>query len=450
MSSAGVVMGMRKTVVIVGGGAAGMSAASRVKKMRPEWDVKVFEATEWVSHAPCGIPYVVEGIAEKEKLMHYPPEVFIKKRGIDLHLRAEVIEVDQGTVRVREEDGEKTYGWDYLLFANGASPRIPPIEGIDLPGVFTADLPPDAVAMRDYLEKNPVEDVVIIGGGYIGVEMAEAFATQGKGVTLIERNPRIMQKAFDREITDVLEGEMRKKLNLRTEEITLRIEGKDRVEKVVTDADEYRADLVVVATGIRPNTELAKGIGVRIGETGAIWTNERMQTSVENVYAAGDVAETKHVITGRRVWIPLAPAGNKMGYVAGSNIAGRGIHFPGVLGTSITKFFDVEIGKTGLTEAEAIREGYDVRTAFIKATTRPHYYPGARPIWLKGVVDNETNRLLGVQAVGSGVLPRVDTAAAMLMTGFTTRDAFFTDLAYAPPFAPVWDPLIILARVLKF
>ncbi|WP_297461823.1 CoA-disulfide reductase [Thermococcus sp.] len=440
----------RKTVVVIGGGAAGMSAASRVKKLRPEWDVKVFEATEWVSHAPCGIPYVVEGISPIEKLMHYPPEVFIKKRGIDLHLKARVVEVEEGKVHVREGDGEHTYEWDYLVFANGASPRVPPIEGIDLPGVFTADLPPDAVAIREYMEKNPVEDVVIIGGGYIGVEMAEAFAAQGKKVTLIERNERVMARAFDREVTDILEEEMRKRINLRTQEITLRIEGKKRVEKVITDAGEYKADLVIIATGIRPNVELAKQIGVRIGETGAIWTNEKMETSVENVYAAGDVAETKHIITGRRVWVPLAPPGNKMGYVAGSNIAGREIHFPGVLGTSVTKFFEVEIGKTGLTEADAIREGYDIRTAFIKASTRPHYYPGARPIWLKGVVDNETNRLLGLQAVGAEILPRIDTAAAMLTAGFTTRDAFFTDLAYAPPFAPVWDPLIVLARVLKF
>ncbi len=441
---------MRKTVVIIGGGAAGMSTASRVKRLKPEWDVKVFEATGWVSHAPCGVPYVVEGISPKEKLMHYPPEVFIKKRGIDLHMKSEVIEVDEGKVRVREPDGEHTYEWDYLVFANGASPRVPPIEGIDLPGVFTADLPPDAVAIREYLERNPVENVVIIGGGYIGVEMAEAFAAQGKNVTLVERNERVMAKAFDKEVTDVLEEEMRKKINLRTQEITLRIEGRGRVEKVITDAGEYKADLVIVATGIRPNVELAKEMGVRIGETGAIWTNEKMQTSVENVYAAGDVAETRHLLTGRRVWIPLAPAGNKMGYVAGTNIAGKEVHFPGVLGTSVTKFFDVEIGKTGLTEAEAMKEGYDVRTAFIKAGTRPHYYPGSRPIWLKGVVDNETNRLLGLQAVGAEILPRIDTAAAMLTAGFTTKDVFFTDLAYAPPFAPVWDPLIVLARVLKF
>ncbi|AEC52163.1 NADH oxidase (noxA-1) [Pyrococcus sp. NA2] len=441
---------MRKTVVIIGGGAAGMSAASRVKRLKPEWDVKVFEATEWVSHAPCGIPYVVEGISPPEKLMHYPPEVFIKKRGIDLHLKAEVIEVDTGYVRVREGEKEESYEWDYLVFANGASPQVPAIEGVELRGVFTADLPPDALAIREYMKKNNAQNVVVIGGGYIGVEMAEAFAAQGKNVTMIVRGDRVLRRSFDKEITDILEDKLRRHVNLRLQEVVMRIEGDGKVEKVITDAGEYKAELVILATGIKPNIELAKELGVRIGKTGAIWTNERMQTSVENVYAAGDVAETKHIITGRRVWIPLAPAGNKMGYVAGSNIAGREIHFPGVLGTAVTKFMDIEIGKTGLTEAEAIREGYDIRTAFIKASTRPHYYPEAREIWLKGVVDNETNRLLGVQAVGAEILPRIDAAAAMLMAGFTTKDAFFTDLAYAPPFAPVWDPLIVLARVLKF
>ncbi len=441
---------MSKRVVVIGGGAAGMSAASRVKRLKPDWDVKVFEATEWVSHAPCGVPYVVEGISPKEKLMHYPPEFFIKKRGIDLHLNAKVVEVEQGQVRVQEKDGEHKYEWDYLVFANGASPKLPPIEGIDLEGVFTADLPPDAVAIREYMQKYDVKDVVVIGTGYIALEIAEAFAAQGKNVTLIGRSERVLRKSYDKEITDIVEAKLREHINLRLQELTIRIEGKERVEKVVTDANEYKADLVVIATGIKPNIELAKQLGVRIGETGAIWTNEKMQTSVENVYAAGDVAETKHIITGRRVWVPLAPPGNKMGYVAGSNIAGNEIHFPGVLGTSITKFMDLEIGKTGLTESEALKEGYDVKTGFIEARTKPHYYPGGKKIWLKAVADKETDKLLGLQAVGSDVLPRIDAFAITLQAGFTTKDLFFADLAYAPPFAPVWDPLIVLARVLKF
>lgn len=439
-----------KRVVIIGAGAAGMSTASRVKRLRPDWDVKVFERSEWVSHAPCGVPYVVEGISPQEKLMHYPPEFFIKKRGIDLHLNAEVIEVEQGRVRVRENDTEKNHEWDYLVFANGASPHSLNIEGVNLQGVFTADLPPDAVAIREYMEKNDVRNVVVIGTGYIALEMAEAFVVQGKNVTLIGRSERVLRKTFDKDITDIVEQKLREHINLRLGEQTLRIEGKEKVEKVITDASEYNADLVIIATGIKPNIELAQQLGVKIGETGAIWTNERMQTSIENVYAAGDVAETKHLITGKRVWVPLAPPGNKMGYVAGSNIAGVDITFPGVLGTAITKFMDLEIGKTGLTEQEALKDGYDVKTAFIEARTKPHYYPGGKKIWLKAVADKESGKLLGLQAVGAEILPRIDTFAVALQAGFTTKDLFFADLAYAPPFAPVWDPLVILARVLKF
>lgn len=441
---------MKKTVAVIGGGAAGMSAASRVKRLKPEWDVKVFEATEWVSHAPCGVPYVVEGISPKEKLMHYPPEFFIKKRGIDLHINADVVEVEQGSLRVREGDGERKYEWDYLVFANGASPQVPALKGCGLEGIFTADLPPDAVAIREYMEKHEVDDVVVIGTGYIALEMAEAFAAQGKNVTLIGRSERVLRKTFDREITDIVEEKLREHLNLRLEELTQGFEGDGKVEKVITDEGEYKADLVIVATGIKPNIELAKKLGVRIGETGAIWTNERMQTSVENVYAAGDVAETRHLITGRRVWVPLAPPGNKMGYVAGSNIAGVDITFPGVLGTSITKFMDLEIGKVGLTEQEALKEGYDVKSAFIKAGTKPHYYPGSKRIWLKAVMDKESKKLLGLQAAGAEILPRIDAFSIALQAGFTTKELFFADLAYAPPFAPVWDPLVVLARVLKF
>ncbi|NPA47261.1 MAG: FAD-dependent oxidoreductase [Thermococci archaeon] len=441
---------MGKKVVIVGGGAAGMSAASRVKKLRPDWNVTVFEATEWVSHAPCGIPYAVGGLTSEDDLMHYPPEFFIKKRGIDLHMKARVVEVEQGSVRVQEEDGEHSYDWDYLILANGASPKVPPIPGRELEGVFTADLPPDAVKMRRYIEDNDVRSAVVIGAGYIGIEMAEAFVERGLRVTLVEARDRVMARVHDPEITDVIEGKLRENLTLLTGELVHSIEGDGRVRKVVTDSGEYPADIVVIATGVRPNTELAEQIGARIGETGAVWTNPRMETSVENVYAAGDVAETVNIITGQRTWIPLAPAGNKMGYVAGVNVAGGSLEFPGVLGTAITKFMDLEIGRTGLTEEEAREAGYDVKTAFIKASTVPHYYPGAREIHLKGVADAETGRLLGVQAVGARVLPRIDTAAAMLQAGFKVKDVFFTDLAYAPPFAPVWDPLVVLARVLKF
>ncbi len=435
-------------VVVIGGGAAGMSAASRVKALRPEWDVKVFESTEFVSHAPCGIPYVVEGLSESSKdLMYYTPQFFREKRGIDLHTGARVVEAGDGYIRVEENGKESRYEWDKLVIATGASPRIPPIDGTDLKNVFTADLPPDADVIK--AASKDAKNVVIIGAGYIGVEMSEAFVALNKNVTLIGIYDYPLPR-FDEEMGRIIKEKMAEKVNLRMNEHAIAIEGKKKVEKVVTDKGEYPADLVIIATGVKPNTELAEQLGCRIGETRAIWTDSKMQTSVENVYAAGDCAETVHMVTGKRVWIPLAPPGNKMGYVAGVNIAGGNLEFPGVLGTQLTKFFDLGIGATGLTEKAAVKEGFEVKTAMIKAKTRVHYYPGAEDTWVKVVAEKESNRILGAQVLGADVAMRVNIFATMIQGGFTTRDAFFADLGYAPPFTPIWDPVVVAARVLKF
>ena len=435
-------------VAIIGGGAAGMSAASRVKALKPEWEVSVFEATSFVSHAPCGIPYAIEFDFGSEELMYYKPEVFVKERGIDLHLNARVIEVDYGKLRVEENGKEKTYEWDKLLIATGASPKVPKIEGVDLENVFTVDLPPDADRIRKAAKE--AENVVIIGAGYIGVEMAEAFSAINKKVTVIEFLDRPLA-TFDREISNIVREEMEKKVELKLEESVEAVEGKDKVEKVVTDKGEYKADLVILATGVKPNVELAKQLGVELGETGAIKTNAKMETNVENVYAAGDCAETINLVTKKPAWIPLAPAGNKMGYVAGVNMAGGNIEFPGVVGTQITKFYDLQIGKTGLTEEEAKKEGFNVKSAFIQANTKVHYYPGAKKTFIKAIKDADTNRILGAQVAGyEMVTMRINVFATAIQAGFTTKDLFFADLAYAPPFTPIWDPVIVSARVLKF
>ncbi|WP_290902536.1 FAD-dependent oxidoreductase [Ferroglobus sp.] len=435
-------------VAIIGGGAAGMSAASRVKALKPEWEVSVFEATSFVSHAPCGIPYAIEFDFGSEELMYYKPEVFVKERGIDLHLNARVIEVDYGKLRVEENGKEKTYEWDKLLIATGASPKVPKIEGVDLENVFTVDLPPDADRIRKAAKE--AENVVIIGAGYIGVEMAEAFSAINKKVTVIEFLDRPLA-TFDKEISNIVREEMEKKVELKLEESVEAIEGKDKVEKVVTDKGEYKADLVILATGVKPNVELAKQLGVELGETGAIKTNAKMETNVENVYAAGDCAETINLVTKKPAWIPLAPAGNKMGYVAGVNMAGGNIEFPGVVGTQITKFYDLQIGKTGLSEEEAKKEGFNVKSAFIQANTKVHYYPGAKKTFIKAIKDADTNRILGAQVAGyEMVTMRINVFATAIQAGFTTKDLFFADLAYAPPFTPIWDPVIVSARVLKF
>ncbi len=439
-----------RNIVIIGGGAAGMSAASRIRKLRPDWKITVLEASEWVSHAPCGIPYVVEGISALDRLMHYRPEFFIRERNIDLHIRARVTTVREGEVVAREEEGERRYPWDRLLFATGALPRRPPIPGTDLAGVFTADLPPDAGIIRQYMEEHDVRKVVVIGTGYVALEMAEAFVGRGMQVTLIGRSDRVLRRTLDREITDMVGARLAGELDLRLQETTRAIEGSGRVEQVVTERAVLPADLVILATGIRPDTALAESLGVVLGESGAIRTDDRMQTSCANVYAAGDVAECRHLLTGKNTWIALAPPGNKMGFVAGSNMAGHDIRFPGVVGTAITRFMDLEIGRTGLGEEEARRAGFEVKSAVINTSTGPAYFPGHGELRLKGIAEQESGRLLGLQAAGRGVLARIDTFALALQQGCTLRDLFFSDLAYAPPFAPVWDPLVTLARVLKF
>jgi len=435
-------------VAVIGGGAGGMSAASRVKALKPEWRVSVFEATNFVSHAPCGIPYVVEELTDTSKLMYYPPSVFIEKRGIDLHMNTEVTKLEKGRLRYIENGNEKEMDWDYLLIATGASPRVPPVEGVELDKVFTVDLPPDAEMIHKAAKG--VEEVVIVGAGYIGVEMAEAFAATGKKVTLIGKYDYPLPR-FDKEIGEIVKKEVEKKVNYRGSELVEAFEGKDRVERVMTDKNEYKADLVIIAIGVKPNVELAKELGVKVGKTGAIETDSRMRTNLENVFAVGDCAECRHMITGKNVWIPLAPGANKMGYVAGINIAGGDIEFPGVLGTQITKFFDLEIAGTGLNEKQAREAGFEPKSTFIKALTKVHYYPGGKETRLKVIIDSKTKRVLGAQIVGyEAVFARVNTMAAAIQAGFTTKDLFFADLAYAPPFAPTWEPLIVAARVLKF
>uniref|UniRef100_A0A7J2TIT6 CoA-disulfide reductase n=1 Tax=Archaeoglobus fulgidus TaxID=2234 RepID=A0A7J2TIT6_ARCFL len=433
-------------VLIIGGGAAGMTAASRVKAMRPDWEVIVFEETNFVSHAPCGIPYVIEGISRADHLMYYPPEFFRKERGIDVRTNAKVLEVGEGFLRVRENGRESRYEWDKLLIATGALPKLPNVKGIDLDGIVTIRHPANAEKLKRKVDE--AKKVVIIGAGYLGVEMAEAVSALGKKVTVIEFLDQPLPN-LDREIAEIVKSEMEKKVDLRLGERLEAFEGKDRVETVVTNKNSYECDLAIVATGVRPNVELAKMLGCKIGETGAIWVDDRMQTSVENVYSAGDCAETRHLVTGKRVWIPLAPAANKMGYVAGVNISGGNLEFPGVLGTQLTKFFDLEIGSTGLNERMAKAEGFRVKSTLIRAKTRVHYYPGGKDIVLKVVAD-EDGRILGAQAVGSDVAMRINVFSVIIQAGFKTKDVFFSDLAYAPPLTPIWDPIIVSARTLKF
>ncbi len=428
-------------VAIVGGGAAGMSAASRIKALQPSWDVKVFEKSKFVSHAPCGIPFYVSGaVAHFEELCVYDVGYFRRERGIDVHTNAKVVEVGEGYLIAEENGKEVQYEWDKLLFATGARAQRLNVEYEELEGVLCVNDIQNAEKVK--IEAMRAENIVIIGSGYIGVEMAEAISRLGKRVTVIEAQERPLPE-YDAEIAAILKAEMEKRIELKLSERVVAFDGKDRVEKVITNKDEYACDMAIVAVGVHPNTEIAAKL-VELGKSGAIKTNSRMETTAEDVYAAGDCAESINVVTGKPDWIPLAAPANKMGYVAGVNMAGKELHYPGSLKSQLTSFYDLEIGKVGLSEHEAIREGYEVVSAFITSRSCARYLPNGL-LHLKVVADR-SGKLLGVQAAGNGVAMRIYAASALLYNGCNVKDLFFTDFPYYPPVSRVWDPLVVAAR----
>lgn len=440
-------------VVIVGGGAAGASAAARAKRLRPEANVVLVEATEMITHAPCAIPYYVEGVVgSASKLAMYSAEDFEKSRGVRVLTNAKALDIDldKRTILIAKSNGKReTVKWDKLVLATGALPKPPPVPGLDLGGVFTIRHPAGAVKLREELHK--ASAVAIVGASYLGIEMAEALLALGKKVLIVERSKQVMP-SLDSEIAGLVAKELvARGAELHLSEELVELRGQGRVRELVTSAGSYNVDAVILATGIKPNTGLAERAGIKLGVTGAVEVNEYMETSAENVYAAGDVAEKVHRVTGRRVWIPLAPTANKEGHVAGTNaVLGRALRFSGVLGTAITKFFNLYVGKTGLTERETRELGLNYRATTISAKTKAHYYPGSSEVTIKLVIEGSTGRILGAQIAGydDAVAAYLDALAIAIDRRMTVEELFFADLGYMPAVAPVWHPLITVARVL--
>lgn len=438
-------------VVVVGGNAAGMSAASKAKRVNPKLEVIVFEKSKYVSYAPCGIPYYLSGeVAEIDKLIHIPVEVFRRDRGIDVRLESEVLKVDPSektvTVLDMKTHREYTVEYDKLVLATGAKPITPKVTGVELEGIHYVRNLEDAITVKRELKKSKI--IGIVGGGYIGLEIAEALSKLNKKVLLFEMLPHILP-SFDYEISSIAESVLKSKgIELHLSEPVTEFKGKKRIEEIVTENKSYKVDMAILAIGVKPNTKLAVEAGLKIGSTGGIVVNSRMETSIPGIYSAGDNTETRHLITGKPTYTPLAPVANKMGRIAGENVAGGRAEFLGVLGTAGLKLFNVELARTGLSEREAINEGFNVSTVRIKANTRSSYYPGVKEITLKLVVDRDSSRLIGAQAVGGeGVISRINTLATALTFKARIRDLTLLDLVYSPPFGPVWDPIIVAANV---
>jgi NADPH-dependent 2,4-dienoyl-CoA reductase/sulfur reductase-like enzyme len=369
-------------------------------------------------------------------------------------VRHEVLAIDPTahTVRVRnrESGAEFTELWDELLLTAGGSPVRPPLPGLDLPGVFALRTVEDALAIRGWVEERQPARGVIVGGGYIGLELAEALAAHGIALTLLERLPQVLP-SLDPELAAHAQAELaRQGIEVRLGQSVEGLAGDERVREVLAGGERIRTDIVILAVGVRPSAELARAAGIALGPTGAVAVDDHQRTNVPHIWAAGDVAEAHHRVTGRPAWVPLGTTANKQGKTAGENLGGGDARFGGIVGTSVVKVFDLEAASSGLTEARARAEGYAVQTVSATANSRAHYMPGHQDIHVKLVYEEGTRRLLGGQLVGrEGVAKRIDIIAAALHGGWTVDELAELDLAYAPPFSPVWDPLLVAAHLAR-
>ncbi|WP_280320256.1 FAD-dependent oxidoreductase [Nocardia wallacei] len=447
---------MSERVVIVGADAAGMAAASQARRLRTasELEIVVFERGHFTSYSACGIPYWVGGdVADRDDLIARTPEEH-RAREIDLRLRTEVREIDVPGRRVRTHDletgGESWRDYDKLVLATGASPIRPPLPGVDAAGVHGVQTLDDGQALIDTLDSTPGRRAVVVGAGYIGVEMSEALINRGYQVTMINRGAEPMS-TLDPDM-GVLIGKAMRGLGIQVvgnaEVTAIRTDARGRVRAVATADAEYPADVVVLGLGVRPATELARAAGLPLGASGGLLTDLAMRVrGHENIWAGGDCVEVLDLVSGAQRHIPLGTHANKHGQIIGAGVGGDYATFPGVVGTAVSKVCDLEVARTGLREKDARAAGLQYVTVVIESTSRAGYFPGAAPMTVKMLAERRSGRLLGVQIVGrEGAAKRIDIAAVALTARMTVEQLTALDLGYAPPFSPVWDPVLVAAR----
>ena len=439
---------MAERLVVIGGDAAGMSAATNARRGRPDLEIVVLEMGRRTSYSACGIPYLVGGaVDELDDLVVRTPQEFRDQHRIDVRTRhrAVAIDLDARRVEVRALDQSRTFhlGFDLLQVATGAEPVRPDLPGIDAPWIHGVQNLEDAARLLTAIEERPCQRVVVVGGGYIGLEMAEAFVDRGSAVTLLDSAPqplRSVDPAFGRRITEVL----------RSYGVDVRcgtqVEGFG--EHVVhTSTGDVAADLVVLGIGVLPAAAIGIDAGLTAGAKGAIAVDHRQRTSAEGVYAAGDCADVFHLVSQRQIHLPLGTVANKAGRVAGVNLGGGYATFPGVLGTAVTRICETEVARTGLSEHEAREVGIECVTGTAEATSRAGYFPGAVDVTAKVLAERGTGRLIGAQIIGADrVGKRIDTMATAITARLTVAELLDLDLAYAPSVSPLVDPFQVAAR----
>ncbi len=466
----------QEKLIVIGGVAAGMSAASSYKRIIPEAEVLVLEKDYFISYGACSLPYFIsDDVKDFNQLISLTPNVAMEERGIKVLTRHEVlgIDTDMHKVHAKNLDKEESmeFAYDKLVIATGGLPIKPPLPGIDLQHVFTIRTLLDGIEIKKYIDEwgsfhvcigspeclyinrfgagKRQMKAIIVGGGYIGMEMCESLHKRGLEVTVIEKMDRVLGN-MDTSITNIVEEKIIEK-GVKIFKGTS-VEGfageNGIVTKVLTDKGEFDADMVLLVIGARPNTQLAKDTGIELGINGAIRVDEYLKTNIADIYAAGDCAEATHMVTGKKTYIPLGTTANKEGRIAGENAAGMKNVFDGIVGTAVTKVFDLEVARTGLSPLEAEREGYSFFISTIKGRSRSSSYPSGKSITVSFITDRDSGRLLGAQMVGEeGAAHRIDVLAACLYGKMTIEDVARLDLGYAPPFATVWDPILIAANV---
>jgi NADPH-dependent 2,4-dienoyl-CoA reductase/sulfur reductase-like enzyme/rhodanese-related sulfurtransferase len=432
-----------RKIVIVGGVAGGASAAARARRMNESAEITIFERGPYISFANCGLPYYIGGeIEDRNKLLIMTPEKMWARSRVRVHANHEVLSIDRGarTIKVRRpDDSEEDFVYDKLILSQGAKPIVPPIPGADLPNVFTLRDVPDMDRILAFTRSRRPRTAAIIGGGFIGLEMAEAFHRRGMQVTVIEKLPHILP-LLDNDMALHLQNQVRGDSFAIVTGAEAKAFSPQNVE--LADGRLIPAELILMSVGVRAEVDLAKRAGLEIGVTGGVKVNARMETSDPDIYAVGDAAETTHMLTGARTRIPLAGPANRQGRIAGANAAGGHFVYPGALGTSIVRVLRMTAGFTGLSSAQAHAAGFSFFSSITTDVNHASYYPGAKPMMIKIVAEDGTGRLLGAQIVGEeGVDKRIDVLATAIAGKMTIFDLENLDLAYAPPFGSANDPI---------
>ena len=440
-------------IIIIGGIAAGMSAAAKFRRLDKDAEIKVYEKTPIVSFGACGLPYFVGGFFDNEnQMIARKPEKF-KETGIDISIEVLSIDVASKKITVKNLKTDETFedSYDKLMIATGASAIIPPIKNFNIENVHTLKSLEDGRILKEKMKDKDIKKVAIIGAGFIGLEAVEAAKEYGKEVSVFQLEDRILKEVFDKEVTDLLEEELKNKgVNLFLNSKVVELKGDIKVTKVVTENEEIDADLVILATGVKPNTAFLKDTGIEMLKNGAIVVDKEGKTSIEDIYSAGDCATVTHLLKPEPAYIPLATVANKFGRVVGENLGGKGLEYEGSLGSACIKVLGMEAGRTGLTESEVTNLGINYKTVFITDKNQTDYYPGQENISIKLIYNGDTKVILGAQVVGKkDAVQRTNALAVAIYAKLTTEQLGMMDFCYSPPFARTWDVLNRAGNVAK-